>query len=62
MLYQDKALGQPSIARRVGSALRIMFSTKRQADLDLLSMSPHLRRDLGLQDAPGLASGDIWRK
>ena len=59
MLYQDKALGQPSIARRVVSALRMMFSTKRQADLDLLSVSPHLRRDLGLED---FASGDIYRK
>lgn len=59
MLYQDKALGQPSIARRVASALRVIFSAKRQADLDLLSVSPHLRRDLGLQD---FASGDIYRK
>ena len=59
MLYQDKTLGQPSIARRLVSALCVMFSTKRQADLDLLSVSPHLRRDLGLED---FASGDIFRK
>ena len=62
MLYQDKTLGQPTIARRVTSALRLMFSTKRQADLDLLSMNPHLRRDLGLQDFRGLAPSEIYRK
>jgi len=59
MLYQDKALGQPSVTRRIASALRAVFSAKRQADLDLLSVSPHLRRDLGLED---FASGDIYRK
>jgi hypothetical protein len=61
MLYQDKALGRPSIARRVASTLRAVLSGRRQADLDLLSVSPHLRRDLGLEQLPGFA-GEIWRK
>ena len=62
MLYQDKALGRPTIAARAASALRSMFSTKRQADLDLLSVSPHLRRDLGLENAYRFTSAEIWRK
>ena len=62
MLYQDKALGQTSVVARVTSALRMMLSTRRQQDLDLLSMSGHLRRDLGLQDAPRFTSAEVWRK
>jgi len=37
---------------------------RRYADLDLLAMNPHLRRDIGadnLRDA-GFGTGDIWRK
>jgi len=62
MLYQDKALGRPSFAVRAASALRAMFGGKRQADLDLLSVSPHLRRDLGLENDPVFTLGEIWRK
>jgi hypothetical protein len=62
MLYQDKALGQPSVVARMTSALRVMFSSKRQQDLDLLSMNGHLRRDLGLSDVPPFTGGEIWRK
>ena len=61
MLYQDKTLGRLSIAARVAFLLQSMFSNKRQADLDLLSMNAHLRRDLGLENG-GFSAGEIWRK
>ena len=62
MLYQDKALGQKWLGTRLAARLLARFTTKRYADLDLLSMSPHLRRDLGLSDAPRFSDGEVWRK
>ena len=48
MLYRDKVLGRHWIGIRAFVALRMALSRQRQEDLDLLAMSPHLRRDLGL--------------
>ena len=48
MLYRDRVLGRHWIGVRALAALRMLLSRQRQDDLDLLSMSPHLRRDLGL--------------
>jgi hypothetical protein len=63
MLYQDKALGQPTLGTRIAARLAIVFSRRRHADLDLLAMSPHLRRDLGLETPHQPAPLDyIWRK
>ena len=62
MLYQDKALGQKWPGTRLTARLLARFTTKRYADLDLLSMSAHMQRDLGLRDMPRFGDGDIWRK
>jgi len=64
MLYQDKTLGQVWIGARIAARLAAMLDGRRHADLDLLAMNPHLRRDIGadnLRDA-GFLAGDIWRK
>ncbi len=64
MLYQDKTLGRAWIGARIAARLAVMLGGRRYADLDLLAMSPHLRRDIGadnLRDA-GFTSGAIWRK
>jgi hypothetical protein len=60
MLYQEKKLGQVWIGARIAAKLAIMLGGKRHADLDLLSMSPHLRRDIGMDNR--FADGEIWRK
>ena len=62
MLYRDKVLGQKWVGARLAARLLARFTTKRYADLDLLSMSPHMQRDLGLSDRPHFADGEIWRK
>ena len=63
MLYQDRVLGHAWIGARLAARLAIMLGSKRYADLDLLSMNPHLRRDIGL-DSRGTSflEGEIWRK
>lgn len=38
---------------RLAAALSAVFATparRRRADLDLMALSPHLKRDLGLED------------
>ena len=51
MLYQERVLGRRSLWSRIVSGLAIGRSKRRRvADIDLLSMTPHLRRDLGLLD------------
>lgn len=62
MLYQNKALGQKWLGTRLATRLLARFTGKRYADLDLLSMSAHMQRDLGLCDAPRFSDGEIWRK
>lgn len=52
MLYQERVLGR----RSLWSRLTASFGRRRSAhrtDLDLLSMNPHLRRDLGLDEGRG---------
>ena len=46
MLYQERVLGRRSLWSRLAARL----SMRRAADLDLLSLNPHLRRDLGMED------------
>jgi len=48
MLYREKALGRVSLGRRVTATLAHLLHKRRYADLDLLAMNRHLRRDLGL--------------
>jgi len=54
MLYQEKALGKSGLWARLAARVASAVSGRRLADLDLLSLSPHLQRDLGI--------GEIWRK
>jgi hypothetical protein len=46
MLYQERVLGR----RGFWSRLAARLAMRRSADLDLLALSPHLRRDLGMED------------
>ena len=64
MLYQDKLLGRLWIGARVAARLAAVFSTRRYEDFDLLSASPHLRRDIGVGEADFKlrSSAEIWRK
>jgi hypothetical protein len=62
MLYQDKTLGQVSLGRRLAARLFTALSTRRYADLDLLSMSRHLQRDLGIDYVSRASNLDLWRK
>ena len=58
------ALLAASAAAMPASTQPAATRTVRYADLDLLAMNPHLRRDIGadnLRDA-GFGAGDIWRK
>jgi hypothetical protein len=50
MLYQERVLGRTSLWRRLTSRIVIGLTAKKAADLDLLSLNPHLRRDLGMED------------
>lgn len=50
MLYQDKTLGQAGGWHRFLARLALARRSNKAADLDLASLSPHLRRDLGLWD------------
>ena len=49
MLYQDRVLGRPSLWSRLVGRLGSRRAS-RIADLDILSMNAHLRRDLGVTD------------
>ncbi|MBI4920408.1 MAG: hypothetical protein HY834_01550 [Devosia nanyangense] len=63
MLYRERARGQAGLWKRLTSGLVVAYRSRKAADLDLLSLSRHLRRDLGLDEGQGgLSAGDIWRK
>jgi hypothetical protein len=50
MLYQERVLGRGSLWSRLAARVVNGLSGRRTADLDLLSLNPHLRRDLGMED------------
>ena len=50
MLYQERVLGRPGLWSRLAARVAFRLATRKPADIDLLSMSPHLRRDLGMDD------------
>ena len=50
MLYQERVLGRRSLWSRLAARLVTGLSARKAADLDLLSLNPHLRRDLGMED------------
>ena len=62
MLYQDRVLGRKDLWSRMAAGFAVAFSGRRAADLDLLSMSKHLRRDVGLDEGYGNVSLEVWRK
>jgi hypothetical protein len=63
MLYQDKTLGRTRPSARLFARLAIALARRRHDDLDLLSMSPHLRRDIGMGDFElDRPAVDFWRK
>ena len=50
MLYQERVLGRRNLWSRLVAQVAIGLVGKKHADLDLLSLNPHLRRDLGMDD------------
>ena len=50
MLYQERVLGRRNVWARLMAQVAIGLAGKKHADLDLLSLNPHLRRDLGMDD------------
>jgi hypothetical protein len=50
MLYQERVLGRRSLWSRLAAGVATGLSNRKSADLDLLSMNRHLRRDLGMDD------------
>jgi hypothetical protein len=60
MLYQDRVLGRKGLWNRMAAGLAVAFSGKKAADLDLLSMNRHLRRDIGLDEGQGSLRPDAW--
>jgi len=50
MLYQERVLGRSSLWSRLAARVVTSLTTRKAADLDLLSLNPHLRRDLGMED------------
>jgi len=62
MLYQDKTLGRASLGRRLALRFQAAWRRTRYADLDLLSLSPHLQRDLGIVPPGRPMHLEIWRK
>jgi hypothetical protein len=50
MLYQERVLGRASHWGRLAARIAVGLTAKKAADLDLLSLNPHLRRDLGMED------------
>lgn len=50
MLYQERVLGRGSLWSRLAARVAVSLKARKAADLDLLSMNPHLRRDLGMDD------------
>lgn len=63
MLYQDKSLGRFSFWRRLRLRLRFPKRGRSLADLDILSMSGHLQRDLGIAEGQsGFVAHRLWPK
>jgi hypothetical protein len=62
MLYQDRVLGRKGLWSRMAAGFAVAFSGKKAADLDLLSMNRHLRRDIGLDEGQGSLRLDAWLK
>lgn len=50
MLYQERVLGRRNLWSRLVARVAIGVSRRKHADLNLLSMNAHLRRDLGMED------------
>ena len=59
MLYQDKEIGHPSGLRRLRAWVGSLLRGRQPADLDLLAMSPHLKRDLGLLEGCATFRTDV---
>jgi hypothetical protein len=53
MLYQDPSANRLDQFRRSAAKflVSLQFARRRHAELDLMTMSPHLKRDLGLNDS-----------
>ena len=60
MLYQERVLGQSGLWKRLIAGLALAVHGRKPADLDLLSLNRHLRRDLGLDEGQGVR--EVWRK
>lgn len=48
MLYDNRKPGRVTRLAGIGEGWRRFWARQHKADLDLLSLSPHLQRDLGI--------------
>jgi hypothetical protein len=64
MLYQGKTLGNARLGAWLLARVAVVLGGRRYADLDLLAINPHLRRDIGADHLgeSGFLPRDIWRK
>ncbi len=53
MLYQERLPSRTRLFARLLAYIAYRAESRRIADLDLLSMNAHLRRDLGLTEGLG---------
>jgi hypothetical protein len=50
MLYQERVLGRRTLWNLLRAPFARRSAERRYADVDLVALTPHLRRDLGLDD------------
>jgi hypothetical protein len=64
MLYQDRTLGRTGLWARATARLTSALQWRNRVDTEIETLSPHLRRDLGVYDGGPTASAwdYVWRK
>jgi len=63
MLYDNRTIGRVSVWLAIRETVHDMAKPRHKADLDLQYLSPHLRRDMGLEEGVSrLLPGTLDRK
>ena len=63
MLYRENALGRSGLWQRLAARVAMFGGNRRAADQDVVSLSAHLRRDVGLIDGEcGFTAVSVWRR
>jgi hypothetical protein len=48
MLYRDQTLGKTGVFAKFVARLALWRGRRRESDIDILALNPHLRRDVGV--------------